>query len=270
MVCLKEPAPRKKKSVPPARRSPGYVPRPCNKWIIFRNEKQKKVLENLKRDNPDQSNYVGDVSRTTSGMWHSLTPAEKEEYAEKARREATKHKQMHPDYVYRPGDPKNTRKMNSGNGKSVKGKSVENEENEESVPVTEKRLGESSHSKVDCDESNAPEEPTRSVLTTALPSPLQPVEPRMIMNFVQAGNMVKPPPGPKVAGQEVPILNLRNDFSPPKFRVNKTLEASTRGLESKDIAQASRDICFVTTPEGHTVRYGKEAWTGELIEVNVI
>ncbi|KAJ8089650.1 hypothetical protein PM082_014911 [Marasmius tenuissimus] len=96
----------------------------------------------------------------------------------------------------------------------------------------------------------------------ALPSPLQPVEPKVNMNSVYPGNMIKLPPGFKGAGLGGLLLKLRNNFSPPRFRVNKTLEASTRGLESRDIAQADSDICFMTTPEGDTVQYKKEAWTG--------
>ncbi|KAL0058248.1 hypothetical protein AAF712_015087 [Marasmius tenuissimus] len=178
----------------------------------------------------------------------------------KAQHMVKRHKKMYPDYVYRPSNPKHMR-SDRGNEKSMKGKNVENEE---PVPVTENQTSGKSHSKVDRDESNAPKEPAKSVRTMALPSPLQPVEPKVNMDSVYPGDMIKPPPGFKGAGLGGLLLKLRNDFSPPRFRVNRTLEASTRGLESRDIAQADSDICFTTTPEGDTVRYGKEAWTNEL------
>lgn len=81
---------------------PGHVKRPCNAFILFRSHA---VTANLipKEVERDHRN----ISRIISHMWHSLSEEERKLWEMQAELEKRKHREMHPDYKYRPSSRRN-------------------------------------------------------------------------------------------------------------------------------------------------------------------
>lgn len=73
------------------------IKRPCNAFILFRSHA---VTTNLipKEVERDHRN----ISRIISHMWHSLDDSERKQWEEQAELEKQRHREMHPDYKYRP------------------------------------------------------------------------------------------------------------------------------------------------------------------------
>lgn len=82
--------------------SPGHVKRPCNAFILFRSHA---VTTNLipKEVERDHRN----ISRIISHMWHSLDDDERKLWERQAEIEKQRHREMHPDYKYRPSSRRN-------------------------------------------------------------------------------------------------------------------------------------------------------------------
>lgn len=82
--------------------SPGHVKRPCNAFILFRSHA---VTTNLvpKEIERDHRN----ISRIISHMWHSLDDNERKLWERQAEIEKQRHRELHPDYKYRPSSRRN-------------------------------------------------------------------------------------------------------------------------------------------------------------------
>lgn len=79
------------------KRSPGYVKRPCNAFILFRSHAVANQLipKEVEKDHRN-------ISRIISYMWRSLSPEERRLWDIAAEEERERHRQLHPDYKYRP------------------------------------------------------------------------------------------------------------------------------------------------------------------------
>lgn len=79
------------------KRSPGYIKRPCNAFILFRSHAVANQLipKEVEKDHRN-------ISRIISYMWRSLSPEERRLWDIAAEEERERHRQLHPDYKYRP------------------------------------------------------------------------------------------------------------------------------------------------------------------------
>ncbi|KAK0455271.1 uncharacterized protein EV420DRAFT_591631 [Desarmillaria tabescens] len=98
------PSPRR--HTPSHRRTPDYVPRPSNSFILFRSDFWRDNKDTiLERDHSKISTICGE-------RWRALPPAEKEVYTVKARRAKEEHLAKYPDYKFAPvSRRKKTRKV---------------------------------------------------------------------------------------------------------------------------------------------------------------
>lgn len=72
------------------------TPRPANAFILYRRDKQVKILESL----PGTSN--AEVSRLVGAMWKNEKLEVKVQYFQKAELLKVQHKRLYPDYKYQP------------------------------------------------------------------------------------------------------------------------------------------------------------------------
>ncbi|ETW82633.1 hypothetical protein HETIRDRAFT_444436 [Heterobasidion irregulare TC 32-1] len=95
-------SPEKKTSKLPRRHSTrknsNHVPRPCNKFILFRSFYIKENLETLSEIERDHSV----LSKMAGQTWNRMTEKEKEPWADLAKERDRLHKKQHPDYRYSP------------------------------------------------------------------------------------------------------------------------------------------------------------------------
>ncbi|KAK0210050.1 hypothetical protein DFS33DRAFT_253588 [Desarmillaria ectypa] len=92
------PSRRRRRHVPSRLSKPGHIPRPPNVFILFRSEcveELKKRLEGKVYDSNAFSKHVGK-------HWHSLSKEQQEMYKELAREAARIHKDLYPDYKFKP------------------------------------------------------------------------------------------------------------------------------------------------------------------------
>jgi hypothetical protein len=97
------PAPPSRKRCPPGkRRSQGYIPRPPNAFMLFRADfvRQKHVPGSI------ETNH-GSLSKIIGNCWRALPLEEKRVWEVKARHAKAEHKQMYPNYRFRPVHNKN-------------------------------------------------------------------------------------------------------------------------------------------------------------------
>ncbi len=73
-------------------------PRPCNCFILYRRDYQKKSKLRNNTHLPDLSF----VSKTAAAKWAQESQEVKRKYLEKAQMEKEEHKRKYPNYVYRP------------------------------------------------------------------------------------------------------------------------------------------------------------------------
>ncbi|KAI0266231.1 hypothetical protein BC834DRAFT_969714 [Gloeopeniophorella convolvens] len=100
------PAPPTRKRCPPGkRRSQGYIPRPPNAFMLFRADfvRQKHVPGSI------ETNH-GSLSKIIGNCWRALPLEEKRVWEIKAKHAKAEHKQMYPDYRFRPVHNKNKEK----------------------------------------------------------------------------------------------------------------------------------------------------------------
>ena len=225
-----------------------HIPRPRNMWFIFRAEKRPAILEMLLQQNPNSRKTEGEVSCIASVMWSKLTPQEKQVYVEKARIEDEGHKQMYPDYQYR-------------RGVKVKGKVVTGKVNEALEPVRKAASSETKFPKGEYVIPEGFEDSAPSVRPTSLPPPLQPIEPRINMGSAHAGNMVYPQPSFMSAKDKIPALKVPDHLSP--IVEPKATPTATELKEFRTSNKGNVNIRVILTPEGDTVRFGKEVWRGK-------
>ncbi|KAI0289237.1 hypothetical protein B0F90DRAFT_1658827 [Multifurca ochricompacta] len=92
------PAPPSRKRCPPGkRRSQGYIPRPPNAFMLFRADfvRQKHVPGSI------ETNH-GSLSKIIGNCWHALPLEERRVWEIKAKHAKAEHKQMYPNYRFRP------------------------------------------------------------------------------------------------------------------------------------------------------------------------
>lgn len=97
------PAPPSRKRCPPGkRRSQGYIPRPPNAFMLFRADfvRQKHVPGSI------ETNH-GSLSKIIGNCWRALPLEEKRVWEVKAKHAKAEHKQMYPNYRFRPVHNKN-------------------------------------------------------------------------------------------------------------------------------------------------------------------
>ncbi|KAH9970182.1 hypothetical protein BGW80DRAFT_608053 [Lactifluus volemus] len=100
------PAPPSRKRCPPGkRRSQGYIPRPPNAFMLFRADfvRQKHVPGSI------ETNH-GSLSKIIGNCWRSLPLEDKRVWEVKAKHAKAEHKQMYPNYRFRPVHNKNKEK----------------------------------------------------------------------------------------------------------------------------------------------------------------
>jgi hypothetical protein len=100
------PAPPSRKRCPPGkRRSQGYIPRPPNAFMLFRADfvRQKHVPGSI------ETNH-GSLSKIIGNCWRALPLEEKRVWEIKAKHAKAEHKQMYPNYRFRPVHNKNKEK----------------------------------------------------------------------------------------------------------------------------------------------------------------
>ncbi|KAJ2903362.1 hypothetical protein MKZ38_010027 [Zalerion maritima] len=76
-------------------RNEPHIPRPRNKWILYRMHKS----QELRKTNPDLK--TGDISRLVSQLWSNESSDVQMFWAEKAKEEELEHKRKYPNYRYR-------------------------------------------------------------------------------------------------------------------------------------------------------------------------
>lgn len=81
--------------VPCRRGEPGYVKRPENAFILYRNSR-------IDKDRGGRKLRQAEISKAISREWKSLTLVEKQSWFDRAREVAEEHRERHPDYKYRP------------------------------------------------------------------------------------------------------------------------------------------------------------------------
>lgn len=79
------------------KRDPGHVKRPCNAFMLFRSHAvaNQLVPKEVEKDHRN-------ISRIISYMWRSLSSEERRMWDIAAENERERHRQLHPDYKYRP------------------------------------------------------------------------------------------------------------------------------------------------------------------------
>ncbi|KAI8340453.1 high mobility group box domain-containing protein, partial [Chlamydoabsidia padenii] len=75
---------------------PIKVPRPMNCFLLYRQDKQKEILEKCPGANHR------DISKIISKWWKEATPQEKEPYVKKAALAKLEHARRYPSYKYMP------------------------------------------------------------------------------------------------------------------------------------------------------------------------
>jgi hypothetical protein len=83
-------------TLPRNRKTAIKIPRPPNAFILFSNERRKKVADQYPWENNTE------VSKRLGAMWKSMSSEEKSVYMALACDANAKHKKEHPDYVYSP------------------------------------------------------------------------------------------------------------------------------------------------------------------------
>ena len=96
------PSPEKQPSKLPrkhsTRKNSNHVPRPCNKFILFRSfyiKENRETLSEIERDHSVLSKMAGQT-------WNRMTEEEQEPWADLAKERDRLHKKQHPDYRYSP------------------------------------------------------------------------------------------------------------------------------------------------------------------------
>lgn len=95
---IKRLPPSKRPGVSHAKRTPpNHIKRPRNAYIIFRSHivSQKLIPKEVENDHRN-------ISRIIAHMWKSLEPQERAQYEQIAKQEKERHKQLFPEYRYRP------------------------------------------------------------------------------------------------------------------------------------------------------------------------
>ncbi|KAF7973482.1 hypothetical protein HWV62_15092 [Athelia sp. TMB] len=102
---LPAPAPSRRRVPPGKRRSMGYIPRPPNAFMLFRADfvRQKHVPGSI------ETNH-GSLSKIIGNCWRALPLEEKRVWEVKAKHAKIEHKQMYPEYRFRPVHNKNKEK----------------------------------------------------------------------------------------------------------------------------------------------------------------
>ncbi|KAG7087153.1 hypothetical protein E1B28_013133 [Marasmius oreades] len=84
---------------PPRKGEPGYIPRPLNKWIIFRREFASKTSYD---DFQNARAKTTSDSKGAQKVWAELSAEEKRPYELAADEERRRHKEKYPDYKFCP------------------------------------------------------------------------------------------------------------------------------------------------------------------------
>ena len=79
-----------------------YIPRPPNRFILYRANAWKEREAQLRRDNITQPMTAGAFGQYIGPIWRSEPEEVKDFWEAKAKEALRKHKAMYPDYVYRP------------------------------------------------------------------------------------------------------------------------------------------------------------------------
>ncbi|KAJ3557590.1 hypothetical protein NM688_g1393 [Phlebia brevispora] len=97
-----EPMPSRRRVPPGKRRSQGYIPRPPNAFMLFRADfvRQKHVPGSIETNHGSLSKIIGNI-------WTNLPPEQKEPWNKLAKKKKAEHKQMYPNYRFRPVHNKN-------------------------------------------------------------------------------------------------------------------------------------------------------------------
>ncbi|KAF7799648.1 hypothetical protein EIP86_010888 [Pleurotus ostreatoroseus] len=97
-----EPTPSRRRVPPGKRRSQGYIPRPPNAFMLFRADfvRQKHVPGSIETNHGSLSKIIGNI-------WTNLSPEQKEPWNKLAKKKKAEHKQMYPNYRFRPVHNKN-------------------------------------------------------------------------------------------------------------------------------------------------------------------
>lgn len=98
-------APTRRRQPPGKRRSQGYIPRPPNAFMLFRANfvRQRHVPGSI------ETNH-GSLSKIIGNCWKALPDAEKKVWEARAKKAKAEHKEMYPNYRFRPVHNKNKKK----------------------------------------------------------------------------------------------------------------------------------------------------------------
>ncbi|EKM57717.1 uncharacterized protein PHACADRAFT_251524 [Phanerochaete carnosa HHB-10118-sp] len=107
--ALNAAAPTRRRQPPGKRRSQGYIPRPPNAFMLFRANfvRQKHVPGSI------ETNH-GSLSKIIGNCWKALPEAEKKVWEARAKKAKAEHKEMYPNYRFRPVHNKNKSKQKKG------------------------------------------------------------------------------------------------------------------------------------------------------------
>ncbi len=108
-----------RRRVPPGkRRSQGYIPRPPNAFMLFRADfvRQKHVPGSIETNHGSLSKIIGkikfwislrDIHSSIGNCWQALPEEEKKHWVKQAKIKKAEHRQMYPNYRFRPVHNKN-------------------------------------------------------------------------------------------------------------------------------------------------------------------
>ncbi|KAH9930182.1 hypothetical protein B0H21DRAFT_761696 [Amylocystis lapponica] len=96
------PAPSRRRAPPGKRLSEGYIPRPANAFMLFRADfvHQKHVPGSIETSH-------GSLSKIIGNCWHALPLEQKKVWEDMAKRAKAEHREMYPDYRFKPVHNKN-------------------------------------------------------------------------------------------------------------------------------------------------------------------
>lgn len=99
------PVPTRRRAPPGKRRSQGYIPRPPNAFMLFRANfvRQKHVPGSI------ETNH-GSLSKIIGNCWKALPDQEKKVWEARAKKAKAEHKEMYPNYRFKPVHNKNKNK----------------------------------------------------------------------------------------------------------------------------------------------------------------
>ncbi|KZT04523.1 uncharacterized protein LAESUDRAFT_761083 [Laetiporus sulphureus 93-53] len=106
------PAPTRRRAPPGKRRSQGYIPRPPNAFMLFRADfvHQRHIPGSIEATH-------GTLSKIIGNLWHALPLEEKRTWENLAKKAKAEHRQMYPDYRFRPVHKKKGEKNAKKKGK---------------------------------------------------------------------------------------------------------------------------------------------------------